>query len=514
MGSEMCIRDSLCSRDRHGQVFRHMASAAPIFSAAGEVTFIRVTTCRISTASEVRQLPPLTLPDALKSYCADSTLNLSSSLDGFEGGDFPQTPTSMGISAHSSSDELPQRLPPTPGEPPSPGALSEALSEPALWCPIFREGNSMVTATTPTWPTGISDLTGPKAGACEVANVPSTGTTDAEFVQVDLGKAGADRLPRLGLLSTSGCGPLLDCSAARASAPRRTAPVPVSPDPSAPPPSVRQKPSGWLGTLEALASLGGSGLLGGSSRSWRTSTKPGRAVRADAAPSHEACKQARVGITPPISPAIPVSAAPAAPCTGARHSSDKASQMEHFLARLSLFVPPPEPYPDGYIVVTSATAPYVVEWASAGWLRLCGFRPSGLDILGRSLSCIQGPLTDHNGVRRMSRCIRERRDSRRPVRLINYDSAGVPFVHSVRFEYLPAKHGRDGCCGAAFRATSSDVLLHPKAAERWLEETENKSRQDSTDFWCDDFEEYMGEWAERIQGKSVKVISEVGNRGK
>jgi hypothetical protein len=152
-------------------------------------------------------------------------------------------------------------------------------------------------------------------------------------------------------------------------------------------------------------------------------------------------------------------------------------------------------------VVTGANAPYVVQWASPAWLQLCGFRPSGLDVLGRPLSCIQGRLTERRLLRKMAQCVRERRDATQPLRLINYDTHNLPFAHTIFLQYLPARDDRDGRCGAAFLATSTDVAIHPEAAERWRDEAILGGQPDTTDFWYDDFEDFSNGWAERVEGK-------------
>lgn len=102
-------------------------------------------------------------------------------------------------------------------------------------------------------------------------------------------------------------------------------------------------------------------------------------------------------------------------------------------------------------VVCSATPPYAVVWASESWLRLCGF-DSLNDILGRSLSCIQGPSTDSAALNKIIQAVKASRPC--GMRLINYHRVGlVPFIHTVSVTPL---HSTEGAV-TLFRATSTEV---------------------------------------------------------
>mmetsp|Transcript_34346 Transcript_34346/g.110872 ORF Transcript_34346/g.110872 Transcript_34346/m.110872 type:complete len:640 (+) Transcript_34346:30-1949(+) len=558
----LAVRAPLCSRDRHGQVFRHMASAAPIFSAAGAVAFLRVAIKRICSAGELCHLPPLSLPDAVW-RCGSSPEHLSSRDAAFEASEYyscPLTPISLGASIDCScDDDMRVTIPMSPAgalsprDNLSPGALSQAPSERAAWRPASA---ATAAAAASTCPTGASDGGTTNAGGGCGRGAGDWGVTNSAGAAGGGGGdapsepqlAGAGSTWAAAVVSGSAeprpapCPPSLDIPVAGALAPCRPSPTargaarspinppgrapgatacgagrspvqPVAARSSAPPPSgSRQRPSGWLGTLEALASLGGNGLLGvtAGGRGGRGSSKPGRAIRADTPPSPDQ-RSGRPATQSSAAPAAvplcatgpPPAAAPAAPATGGRRDwlDTSCSHLDAALARLPPFVPPPEPMEASFTVVTSASAPYVVQWASSSWLKLCGFRPSGLDVIGRPLSCIQGELTDRRLLSIMAQCVRERRGTSHPLRMINYDTHNLPFAHSVQLRHLPARNDRDGRCGPAFLATSTEVMVHPEAAERWRDMALSGGPAEFTDFWYDDFEDFVTGWSERIEGR-------------
>jgi len=415
----LAVRAPLCSCDRHGKTFKHLASAAPIFSAAGDVTFLRVAVEKVGSVGsglrQVSELEPATwlrtisLPPNLVIPTEDGSPYGSEAASPF----FPPTPNSQPVSEYG---ELGQSTASSPTSLSS-SVLSETATE--LWrakepAPFEAAGRSS--------------------------------TRNAPFLLPP---------PTVGALANK-------------------------PAPSQPPASR------WLGTLEAFASLGGLGANGRAGRGFGL-TRPGRASRAE-----DSATGGSIVELPGCKPGRPHLANVTVPCALEPPPAPP-------LPSLPAFVPPPEDYEGGYVVITGATAPYVVHWASPGWLRLCGFRPSGLDVLGRSLAAIQGERTAPAATAKMMACVRKRRgtSSRSPINFVNYDTEGVPFSHSVSLEYLPAKYGRDGRCGAAFRASSTDVKLHPDGAARWVDETQNKTREATGDFWSDDVEEFWSTWAER-----------------
>ena len=106
---------------------------------------------------------------------------------------------------------------------------------------------------------------------------------------------------------------------------------------------------------------------------------------------------------------------------------------------------------DEIAVLCSATFPHSVVWASKSWLRLCGF-DSINEILGRSLSCIQGPGTDSLAIQKLIQAMKASRPCK--LRLVNYHRVGhVPFLHTVSVCPL---HSADGDV-KLFRATSTEV---------------------------------------------------------
>ena len=104
-----------------------------------------------------------------------------------------------------------------------------------------------------------------------------------------------------------------------------------------------------------------------------------------------------------------------------------------------------------FCVVTAARAPYAVVWASEAWLDLCGF--AACEVVGRTLSMIQGPATDMRAVGLLMACARAEREMADAIRLVNYDKSRRPFVHSLAMAIV-----RDASGAAEFlRATSTDV---------------------------------------------------------
>jgi len=155
------------------------------------------------------------------------------------------------------------------------------------------------------------------------------------------------------------------------------------------------------------------------------------------------------------------------------------------------FVPPPISWQcESVVVVTGAVAPWAIEWASPEWLRLCGFRQSGLDVIGRTLRCIQGSLTSGPATARIMAAVCECR-SNVSERLINYNTAREPFAHTVEIELLLDSR--------AWRATSREIELTPSDAVRLLAEDERERRVGHPDdTWSEVFEEYRLSWSERI----------------
>ena len=104
----------------------------------------------------------------------------------------------------------------------------------------------------------------------------------------------------------------------------------------------------------------------------------------------------------------------------------------------------------GFCVVTSAVAPFAVVWASEAWLSLCGFGAD--DIVGRTLSLIQGPATDLRAVEFLMSCARASVPCDN-VRLVNYGKDKRPFVHRLQMAVVRDAHGAP----EFLKATSTDV---------------------------------------------------------
>lgn len=97
-------------------------------------------------------------------------------------------------------------------------------------------------------------------------------------------------------------------------------------------------------------------------------------------------------------------------------------------------------------VVTQASSPFAVVWASAGWLATCGFRLD--EIVGRDLRCIQGVATDPAVIAELMRAARKG-EAARGLTLVNYDKQRRPFSHVLSIE--PVRGAGDACF---LRATS------------------------------------------------------------
>jgi len=142
------------------------------------------------------------------------------------------------------------------------------------------------------------------------------------------------------------------------------------------------------------------------------------------------------------------------------------------------------------VVVTSASAPFVVLWASSAWLKLCGFSPSGLSILGRTLRHMQGPETNTKTVNRLMRAVHARQPLH-GLKLINYSASGHPFSHTVSIEpVLSCEQGFSGR-GRFFRARSQNVI---SLCDSSIHEGERQHLDD--DFWGEELEDFMHAWSQ------------------
>jgi len=129
--------------------------------------------------------------------------------------------------------------------------------------------------------------------------------------------------------------------------------------------------------------------------------------------------------------------------------------------------PPPPLYPSlslpcvapSMVVLTAATPPYAVLWASPGWLDVCGF--SLPEILGTNLGCIQGPATDRTAIKKLMSAVKSNSCCTLHG-LINYDKRRRPFRHTLTVKPIAANgapiadHGDEA---VAESAASSDCAL-------------------------------------------------------
>jgi len=140
------------------------------------------------------------------------------------------------------------------------------------------------------------------------------------------------------------------------------------------------------------------------------------------------------------------------------------------------------------MVLTQPQPPYAIAWASPGWLALSGYS-SLAEIAGLTLSIVQGPRTQRAVVDRIVEAARYEQ-SVEGLRLVNYDTQGRPFRHTLRVTPVRSRSARDVL---AYCASSSDVCpLH------WGETTPPPSAEllEEEEFWGEEVEGYFARWAE------------------
>ena len=93
------------------------------------------------------------------------------------------------------------------------------------------------------------------------------------------------------------------------------------------------------------------------------------------------------------------------------------------------------------MVLTQPQPPYAIAWASPGWLALCGYS-SLAEIAGRTLSIVQGPRTERAVVDRIVEAARYEQ-SVEGLRLVNYDTQGRPFRHTLRVTPVRSRSAHD-----------------------------------------------------------------------
>ena len=83
-------------------------------------------------------------------------------------------------------------------------------------------------------------------------------------------------------------------------------------------------------------------------------------------------------------------------------------------------------------VIMEADAPYKVASVSQGWERLCGIPAA--HVKGKTLSMLQGPLTNGDAVTKLVDAARQKMTASVP--LVNYNHIGQPFEHVVYVDPL------------------------------------------------------------------------------
>lgn len=84
--------------------------------------------------------------------------------------------------------------------------------------------------------------------------------------------------------------------------------------------------------------------------------------------------------------------------------------------------------PPAMIVLTQASPPYAIMWASPHWLNVCGFTMP--EIVGGTLRCIQGPATDKGAIGCLMTTVQNKQRCSIP-NLVNYDKSRRPFMHTL-----------------------------------------------------------------------------------
>ena len=86
--------------------------------------------------------------------------------------------------------------------------------------------------------------------------------------------------------------------------------------------------------------------------------------------------------------------------------------------------------------------PHPVLWASDDWLNFCGLNRA--EVVGKTLSVMQGPMTDLESERAMQRTIG--RGESNIIHLTSYTHRGICFSHDVNVQPLrnraPAPHNQ------------------------------------------------------------------------
>jgi len=146
-------------------------------------------------------------------------------------------------------------------------------------------------------------------------------------------------------------------------------------------------------------------------------------------------------------------------------------------------------------VVTSTDAPYPVLWASPSWLRVVGFSESGLEVVGRTLRCIQGHETDAKAlaILRLHVSLRRRLID---LPLTNYAQTGQPFTHLLTIEFVqPTVRGGPALC----RGMSSDVRFCREGCWADISPPERRSGNSESqssflETWGEDIEAFWASW--------------------
>jgi len=108
---------------------------------------------------------------------------------------------------------------------------------------------------------------------------------------------------------------------------------------------------------------------------------------------------------------------------------------------------------DEYVqVITSASAPFPIVFASAAWLALCEYEAQS-QVIGETIELVEGPLTQ----RREAELLNEAMRAGRPLSLniTHHTRSGKPFSHDIRLEPLRDSQGKLHC----FQCTSSNIVM-------------------------------------------------------
>ena len=164
----------------------------------------------------------------------------------------------------------------------------------------------------------------------------------------------------------------------------------------------------------------------------------------------------------------------------------------------------PQPSAPTLVVLTQASPPFAVVWASEDWLKLCGF--TAPEVVGHNLSLIQGPGTDRTAVARIMAAARAQ-SMVENVQLVNYTKTKQPFSHVLSMR--PVYENGELAPPTLFRATSTDArsLGYPTGGCLPLE-SDTSEVTEELEFWGEEVEDFTAGWQDVAVGLEILDLEE------